>query len=219
MSDSIWDNFDANNMTDQQRNHLLADMYGGYQQKQGREIYKSGAGKDGRQMKVGTGRYETSTDYDFYKDHPGWSGVAEAAHIASINNLTDLGQMADYVSHYGKNQEALPEPEPEAEADASPELYQLSQRAAEANATTKAYEDILLNAQGSSTIGNSKAPEQQYKDAYQDNLTEELRAKDPTALASAKAEYELADKQAADMADSYDLNLGSSSSNKDLQFT
>ena len=127
--------------------------------------------------------------------------------------------MADYVSHYGKNKEVPLAPEPEAKADASPALYQLSQPTAEANAGTKAYEDILLNAQGSSAIGNSKVPEQQYKDAYQDNLTEELKVKDPTGLASAKAEYELADKQAADMADSYDLNLGSSSSNKDLQFT
>lgn len=219
-STSIWDNFDANKMTDEQRNHLLADMYGGYKQKQGKEIYVDrGAGKDGR-ARVPTGRYQTSTNYDFYKKHPGWSGVADEIDIASINSTLDLGQLADFVTHSRNNKQEEPlVPVSEVETEDSPQFHQLSQRAAEANASTKAYENVLLNRQGTTTIGNDKTSEQRYKDAYQDNLTQELRAKDPTALASAKAEYELADQQAAELADSFDLRLGSPSSNKNLRFS
>ena len=78
---------------------------------------------------------------------------------------------------------------------------------------------MLLNKQGTATIGRDSSPEQQYKNAYQGNLTEELKVKDPTTLATTKAKYELADRQGADVADSFQLGLGSSPSNKNLKFT
>ncbi len=91
-------------------------------------------------------------------------------------------------------------------------LVQLSQRAASANAGTDAYENVLLNRQGSATIGADPSPVQDFKNAYQTNLTEELKAQAPTTLAAKKAEIELADKQKTDMADSYELNLSNSAS-------
>jgi hypothetical protein len=121
----MWDGFDGNNITDEQRNELLADMYGGYKQKQGKEIYVEKGAGDGR-ARVGTGRYKTSTNLDYYKNHPGWKGVADAADISSINSLSDLGQMADYVSHYGKDKgdDSPPEetPEPSTEETKEPIL-------------------------------------------------------------------------------------------------
>ena len=94
------------------------------------------------------------------------------------------------------------------EAELPPSDIQLSGRAARANAATQAYEKHLLNKQGDVTIRGDSSPVQDYKDAYQNNLTEELKTKAPTTLANKRAEIELADKQKADMNDSYELNLG-----------
>lgn len=216
---SVWDGFDAENMTDEQRNLLLADVYGGYKETKGPEIFEMRGAGDGR-AKVGTGNYRYSTNYDYYKDHPGWSGVAGAADISSINNKTDLGQMADYVSHYGKgnNQE---ETAPETEADENRNMIatQLSRRSAEANAGVNAFENNYLTKQGLGTIGRNGNPVQNFKNAYQDNLTEELKVKDPASLATSKAKYELADKQAADIVDNFSLSLGSSPSSKEIRFS
>jgi hypothetical protein len=216
---SVWDGFDAGNMTDEQRNLLLADMYGGYKETGGPEIFEMRGAGDGR-AKVGTGRY--STNYDYYKDHPGWSGVAGAADITSINNKTDLGQMADYVSHYGKdkdNNQEVTAPETEADENRNMIATQLSRRSAEANAGINAFENNYLTKQGLATIGRNSSPVQDFKNAYQDNLTEELKVKDPASLATSKAKYELADKQAADIADNFSLSLGSSPSSKEIRFS
>ena len=85
---------------------------------------------------------------------------------------------------------------------------QLSNRAASANAATQAYEETLLNKQGDATINGNTSPVQDYKNAYQNKLTEELKAKAPTTLANKRAEIEMADKQKAEIEDNYSLNLG-----------
>ena len=95
----------------------------------------------------------------------------------------------------------------EAEQVLPPEV-QLSNRAASANAATQAYENVLLSKQGDSTIRGDSSPVQDYKNAYQDNLTEELKAKAPATLANKKAEIELADNQAQNINAGYALNLG-----------
>ena len=95
----------------------------------------------------------------------------------------------------------------DAEKGLPPEV-QLSNRAASANAATQAYEETLLNKQGDATINGDTGPVQDYKNAYQNKLTEELKAKAPTTLANKRAEIEMADKQKADIEDNYELNLG-----------
>ncbi len=102
-------------------------------------------------------------------------------------------------------EEQAPAPAEES-GDAAP--IQLSRRAAAADAGTAAYEDVLLGRQGDTTIRNDNRPEQAFKNMYQNNLIDELKAKDPATMASKKAEIEMADKQKADMEDSYALNLG-----------
>ena len=97
-------------------------------------------------------------------------------------------------------------PAPEAEVPPAP--VQLSGQAASANAATQAYEKFLLNKQGDANIRGNSSPVQDYKNAYQNNLTEELKAKAPTTLAHKRAEIELADKQKADIETNYSLNLG-----------
>jgi len=105
---------------------------------------------------------------------------------------------------------AAPMPDSVAEEVEDPNmLVELSGRAAAANAGTTAYEQALLNTQGSAAILGNKGPEQSFKNQYQSNLTDELKAKDPTALATAKAKYQLNDAQAANLQDEFSLNLGS----------
>ena len=115
---------------------------------------------------------------------------------------------------YGKMPEQAPQqaataPTPELEVEARTEPnVELSRRAASANAATSAYEDVYLNRQGDVTINNAQAPVQDFKNAYQNNLTEELKAKAPTTLANKRAEIEMADKQKAEMDNAFELNLG-----------
>ena len=87
--------------------------------------------------------------------------------------------------------------------------YRLSQRAAEANAGVAAYEQVLLNQQGTSAINNNPAPEQAFKNAYQANLTNELKAKAPGALADKVNGIQQSDVQAAVNGD-FGLNLAKS---------
>ncbi len=85
----------------------------------------------------------------------------------------------------------------------------LSDRAAQANRAVNAYEQVLANQGDSLFTNNGTSKEQAFKDDYTNNLTEAFKAKDPVTLAAKKAEIELADKQKADIEDSYSLKLGS----------
>jgi hypothetical protein len=95
---------------------------------------------------------------------------------------------------------------PETEKAPVKTSYKLSNRAAHANAATAAYEQELLPNQGTSFIMGSAAPGQAYKDAFQENLIQELKVSSPTTFAIKKAEIELADKQAVDL-NHFTLNL------------
>lgn len=83
----------------------------------------------------------------------------------------------------------------------------LSERAAEANAAVEAYEKEYLRKQGDHTIRNDQGAVQEFKDAYQRNLTEELKDKAPDAIADKKSEIALNDIQKAT---DYDLKLARS---------
>ena len=215
---SMWDDFDPENMTQDQHDNLLGQVYGGYKQTNPKPVYAMKGAGSGRAMRqVGT---KTSTNYDAYENDPAWNAIATNLGITgAIDNQQELGVMANYVAQYGQGgseDEVAPEAEEDVPVDNS---YKLSNRAAEASAGTKAYEDVLLNKQGTATIGRDSGPVQDFKNAYQDKLTEEMKVKDPTTLATTKAKYELADRQGAKVADSFDLGLGSSPTNKGLKFT
>ena len=208
--------FDPTNMSQEEREELLGDIYGGYKQTQTPRYEMKGAGS-GRALRQ-TG-YKSSTNYDYYKDNEKWSAIADQVGITgAINNEQELGTMADYVARYGLNKDTeVPQAVAEEAEKGLPPEVQLSNRAASANAATQAYENVLLNKQGDATIRGDLRPEQDYKNTYQNNLTEELKAKAPTTLANKRAEIEMADKQKADMNDSYDLNLYSGSSPESKQ--
>ncbi len=155
--------------------------------------------------------YSTYTNFDAYKDGP-WEDIATQVGITgAINKETELAAMYDYVQNYGRNDgSAAPMPETVEPKEAQEKLpIKLSQRAARGNAGTKAYEDVLLNKQGSAAILGDKSAEQQYKNAYQSNLSEELKVKDPSTFAATKAKYQMADQQAAEV-DNFNLSLGNS---------
>ena len=132
----------------------------------------------------------------------------------SMANFTTMNWVED--NRDFSSTELQPEVAQEVEQELPPEV-QLSNRAASANAATQAYEDVLLNRQGDAAINGNSSPVEDYKNAYQNNLTEELKAKAPTTLANKRAEIEMADKQKADMNDSYELNLSSVSSPQSKQ--
>lgn len=102
--------------------------------------------------------------------------------------------------------EAAPAPVTEEVVETAPAAIQASQPAAEANAYTDAFEDAFMNRVGSYAINNDKLIAQDFKDQYQTNLTNELKAQSPTTLAAKKAEIALADKQRRDI--DYSLELG-----------
>ena len=205
---SIFDDFDASNITPEQLEHLQAQVYKGFKTGERPRYEMRGAG-DGR-AKVQTG-YSTYTNFDAYDDGP-WKDIANEIGISNINKERELGQMYNYVQNYGLNKEpAAPMPETVEPEEAQEKLpIKLSDRAARGNAGTKAYEDVLLNKQGSTAILGDKSAEQQYKNAYQSNLSEELKVKDPSTFAATKAKYQMADQQAANLNDNFNLNLGNS---------
>lgn len=203
---SVMDGFDPANMTNEQHDHMLALSYNGYNTKE-RDVYEMKGAGDGRAMR------KTGVTHDFnidsYNDYEPWGKIADEIGISSINNKTDVARMYNYVQNYSKDKGAAPTYEEEAEKTKQDSPIQLSNRAAEANAGTSAYEQVLLNRQGSAISGGLKKPEQAFKDVYQSNLTEELKAKAPGALADKKNDIQQQDIQAAS-SDDYSLNLGQS---------
>ncbi len=157
---------------------------------------------------------QLSDDYS-YEGGPGMVAMGEGL-VGATRGAGKDGMVGGTETRaiYGKlpeqsaPQQATPSPVPEMQDELPPSDIQLSGRAATANAATQAYENVLLNKQGDATINGDSRPVQDYKNAYQNNLTEELKAKAPTTLANKRAEIELADKQKADIETNYSLNLG-----------
>ena len=140
---SKWDGFDPNNMTDDQRDELLGDVYGGYKQTNPKPVYGMAGAGDGRAMRP-TGQYTTSTNYDAYENHPAWNKIASNLGISgAIDNQQELGVMANYVAHYGKDAPSpeMPEitPETPAAPEESPEI-EYSPEIQNAKAFVKRYE-------------------------------------------------------------------------------
>ena len=123
----------------------------------------------------------------------------------------------DYKTYAIKPEEEKPAPQapqtapplqaqPQAKVD--PRI-QLSRRAADANAGVTAYENEYLPRQGDATIRNDKSVEQDFKDSYQLNLTNELKSKAPGELSSRQQAMKQADIQAA-APQNYDLTFARS---------
>ena len=178
------------------------------------------------QALLDTGKYERADDGGvvikdgYFASNSPMEGYGEADMARSTvrRNVGGAGQSArdfrDVPSTkfiYKKDEipEAQAAPaEPEAEKTDDNLPVKLSERAAKANAYTKAFEDVMLPRQGDYTIKNDQSVAQDFKDQYQLNLTEELKAKDPATLATKKAEIELEDKSKAKLGD-YSLGLSS----------
>jgi hypothetical protein len=134
-------------------------------------------------------------------------GGAESTFSNDYDDLHDSYEPDRDKKIYGiyKTPEAVsPEEEPapseapqiEAEPEVNP-LIQLSQRAAEANAEVAAYENQYLPRQGGATIRNDASVVQDYKNNYQLNLIDELKAKAPGTLNNTKNAIQMKDVQTA----------------------
>ena len=143
---SMWDDFDAQNMTDDQRDALLGDVYGGYKQTNPKPVYAMKGAGSGRAMRqVGT---KTTTNYDAYENHPAWSKIAKEKGISgAIDNRQELGAMADYVVHFGKDKGGPEVPE-EVAPEETPETAEpiiASKQATDAQNFANNYKSSLLN--------------------------------------------------------------------------
>jgi len=97
-----------------------------------------------------------------------------------------------------------PAPTPEPTPEPKPELpVKLSERAADANAYTDAYERKVLPYKGNYIFGDESV-EQNFKNQYQTNLTNELKTKNPNILDDKAKEIKANDREKLD----YSLKLG-----------
>lgn len=191
--------FDPKNMSQEEHEQLLGDVYAGYKQRSIPKYEMRGAG-DGR-ASVQTG-YQDVTNYDYYDNNEKWAAIADEVGITNINNEQELGTMAHYVATYGKDKNTeLPAAvvAEEAKNEPPPEVM-LSQRAAEANAYVDAYDAAMLPRQGDYSIKDDQSVAQDFKNKYEANLTNELRAKVPGALEEKSNDIK--------QKDAYSLNLG-----------
>jgi len=210
---SYMDGFDPHNMTKEQHDHMLAQVYDGYKTRTVDNYEMRGAGDGRRNRKVGTKEVFSP---GAYKDNAAWQKVAEAANISNINNKTDIAQMYQFIED-ANNKKDLDKRfaefgesnQPEAEAKPTPKApVSLSERTLNALKTTSDYDANNLPNQGTQIFGNDDESsssdkgstiEQSFKDDYTLNLTENLKATDPVSLATKKAEIELADKNKVKM--------------------
>ena len=122
-SEGVYDvpvrDFDIDNMSDDQHDQMLGDVYGGYKTKKVPRYETRGAGRNGM-AEVQTG-YDDEINYDYYKNNKAWQQTADAVGISgAINNEQELGKMAHYITQYGMDKgDNMPEQMPEAEAPAA----------------------------------------------------------------------------------------------------
>jgi hypothetical protein len=163
------------------------------------------------------GKYGMLKDGYSYQGGPGMVAMGEGL-VGTTRGAGNSGMVGGTESQIifgklpeqseSKSKETISDPVPEENAESPLDYTQLSTQAASANAGSDAYEKYFLNRQGSYALNDDKNVEQDFKDEYQNIFTEELKAKSPETLAAKKAEIELADKHAANIDDSFDLNLG-----------
>ena len=129
-----------------------------------------------------------------------------------INKPKD-GQKAEYEGYsiYKKDTPPapvpVPAPVPKPEPTPEPELpIKLSERAAKANAYTDAYERKFLPYKGD-YIFDDQSVEQNFKNQYQTNLTNELKTKYPAVFGEKTEAIKANDKKQLDYSD-YALKLG-----------
>ena len=109
--------FDIANMSDDEHDQMLGDVYGGYKTRKVPRYETRGAGSGRAEVQTG---YDDVTDFDYYKNNKAWQQVADEVGITgAINNEQELGKMAHYIAMYGQggDEDAVaPAPEDEGKA-------------------------------------------------------------------------------------------------------
>ncbi|OUV34736.1 MAG: hypothetical protein CBC48_05430 [bacterium TMED88] len=89
--------FDSKNISNKQMKSLRVDANSGYREAM---KYTGARPSIGRSASTkGTGK----TDYNYYKNHPGWSAIANEIGIKNINSDNDISQMYDFTNNYSRS--------------------------------------------------------------------------------------------------------------------
>ena len=203
MRDTAWhtpdfmEGFDPSNMTKKQHDHMLAQVYDGYNTKTSDVWEYRGAGDGRRKRKTGT---KETFDPQSYKDNEAWRKVAEAANISNINSKTDIAQMYQFIED-SNNRKKLPELESFSEPRPDPvdnRPVELSEELSSARNNVDDFNNNLDNT-GDRLFSRSKDAAQSFKDNYATNLTKAYKQEDPTTLATNKAKMEARSAQKANL--------------------
>jgi hypothetical protein len=98
-----WGAFNPGNLKGDYLGQLRDDVYGGYKQTSSTERVRTGKDSYGNKT-------TNSLNTDYYRQHGGWSSVADHIGIKSINSNNDIRAMYDYVSGYKPPAPAAPTP-------------------------------------------------------------------------------------------------------------
>ncbi len=152
------------------------------------------------------GHYKLKDGYE--QRYLGGSGNSLGAEMTYTTNWDDDDKKKE---HYGIYKTPEPrtvtetvyvdKPASELENEEAVKAIQLSNRAAEANAYSTAYEKGFLPKQGDDIIKGEKSVAQAFKDDYEVNLANELKDKAPGVLEETAQDIK--------QKDAYSLNLGS----------
>ena len=181
----------------------LAKKYGLDTSQKGRgEGHIWGRNADGSEVYIGKSNMGLASNQDLISNHSKQANSSEIDHSSVPDNLSSFGDIkgAILTEWAGGNAAAAPTKEKEPVV--------LSDRAAQAIAGTKAYENVMLPRQGDYTIKNDQSVITDFNDNYKLNLA---RAKapqpqEPSVLQNAEAKQNQA--QVMDYANNYKKAVG-----------
>ena len=204
MSSSIMDGFDPHNMTPEQRNFMLAQVYDGYKTKSRDKYEMMGAG-DGRALrKTGTIEYFNPKAYE---DSEVWTKIAKAADISSSKlSKLDVAQMYDFIQNADNKEELVLESFSEPKVDpVDDRSFEMSEELESAKNNVEDFRNNL-DKTGNMLFGRSEKAAQSFKDNYATNLTRAYMEEDPTTLATEKAKMQEKDAQKANLLNNLDAS-------------
>jgi hypothetical protein len=154
----------------------LAKKYGLDTSNEGRgDNHIWGTNPDGSEVYIGKSNMGMATNADLISAHSRQAHADEVNHSAVPDNLSSLGDIKGAILNQWSGGPAVKEAEA---VQQMPQEIVLSERAAEAVAGTKAYENVFLPRQGDYMIGGDESVLSDFEDEFQLNLAK-ARAPQP----------------------------------------
>lgn len=181
----------------------LAKKYGLETGEQGRgDGHIWGRNADGSEVYIGKSNMSMASNADLISNHAKQANSKEVNHSSVPDNLSSLGDIKGAILN-----EWSGGPTQAKAVKEKPKDVVLSDRAAEAIAYTKSYEDVMLPRQGDYTILNDQSVVSDMDDAYKLNLAKAKapQPQEPQVLSNAQSQ-EL-QEQALDLATNFKFSV------------